>query len=221
MDDSTRNRIRLATVTVINDEEAGSKGRGFVVPGSYIVTAAHCVPWSVEGLMALDDYFLVKIITADGIRLTGQVVAVEPVSDIAVIGSPDNQTFIEEAEAFDKFVASVKGLPLCSDEFASCQKVLVHILTHSGEWLSGHSSQWGDNAPTLYVETDPTIPAGTSGSAIVNDCGAVVGVVSNSSESEGTTAGCGTCARPCQSLPVWLWRAIKAAETEVADNSEQ
>ena len=216
VDDLIRNRITLATVTVINDEKSGSKGRGFLVYGGYILTAAHCIPWSVEGLMALDVPFLVEIITADRSRLRGQVVAVEPVADIAVIGSPDNQTFYEESDAFDLFAESVRGLLLCSDEFAFGQGFPIHILTHCGEWLSGQASQWGEYAATMRVDTDPTIPSGTSGSAIVNGRGEVVGVVSNcsSSQDEKETAGFGSCARPCQSLPVWLWRAIKAAEAD-------
>jgi S1-C subfamily serine protease len=202
-------------VTVINDKEAGSKGRGFLVHGGYILTAAPCIPWSNEGLMALDVPFLVKIITADGSQLVGQILAVEPVADIAVIGSPDSQTFYEASNAFDDFAESSERLILCDDEFPFGKSFPVHVFTHCGKWLSGEAVRWGgENESTVCIETDPGITSGTSGSAIVNDCGEVVGVVSNSSNSTTETAGRGTCARPCQSLPVWLWRAIKAAQEE-------
>ena len=218
LNDLIRKQIERATVTVIANEKEDNAGRGFLVQGGYILTAAHCVPWSGDGRMPLGDFFLVKIITADGSRLTGQVVAVEPVSDIAVIGSPDDQTFYKEAVAFDEFAESVQGLPLCGDEFPFGQDFPIYIFTHLGTWLSGKANQWADNAPTLGVETDQGIVGGTSGSAIVNDCGEVVAVVSTfggvpTREGKSECADTGSNPRPCQSLPVWVWRAIKAAES--------
>ena len=217
-----RERTRLATVQVIENEEAGNTGQGFIVHGGYILTAAHCVPWSGQGQMPLrfGYYFLVNMITADGQRLTGQVVAVEPVSDIAVIASPDNQTFPKEAEAFDLFAQSVNPLPLSSKEFPFGQPFQIHILTHTGDWLSGEASQWAENAPTLVTETDPAIEGGTSGSAVLSDTGEVLAVVSTVGNSGDGSAGIGSNARPCQSLPVWVWRGIKAAERETQELSE-
>ena len=218
MDDSIRRRVALATVTVVKDEEADSKGRGFLVPGGYVLTAAHCLPWSGEGEMPLGDHFLVTIIVADGSRLKGEVVAVEPVSDIAVIASPDGQTFPREANAFDEFVDSTEGLIVCKDEFPLGEAFPIGIFTHEEHWISGSASQWRENAPTLFVETTPAVSGGTSGSAVLNDYGEVVGVVSTASEPadepEGRGTNTGTCARPCQSLPVWVWDAIKRAETD-------
>ena len=129
-------------MTVIKDEESGNKGRGFLVHGGYVLTAAHCVPWSGEGEMPLGDRFFVTIIAADGSRLKGQVVGVEPVSDIAVIASPDGQDLPKDAEAFDRFVDSTEGLILCRDEFPFGEGFPVLIFTHKGEWISGEPAQW-------------------------------------------------------------------------------
>jgi S1-C subfamily serine protease len=212
----SRSRVARATVTIFKDEESGPIGQGFLVHGGYILTAAHCVPWSGEGQMPLGEYFLVTVIAADGRRLTGQVVAVEPVSDIAVIGSPDGQTFSSQATDFDNYLESTEGLILCKDDFPFGAGFPVQIYTHTAEWISGEATQWGENVPTLSFETKPPVVAGTSGSAIVNDRGEVVGVVSSASETAEEAGDSdvydGTCARPCQSLPVWLWRAIKSAE---------
>ena len=79
MDDSIQSRVARATVTVINDEKSGAKGRGFLVHGGYILTAAHCIPWTLEGTMTLEDCILVTLIATDDRRLRGQVLAVEPV----------------------------------------------------------------------------------------------------------------------------------------------
>jgi S1-C subfamily serine protease len=224
VDDSIQSRIARATVTVVKDEASDSKGRGFLVHGGYVLTAAHCVPWSGEGEMALGDRFLVTIIAADGSRLKGQVLAVEPVSDIAVIASPDGQDLPTEADAFSKFVDSTEALILCKDEFLFGEGFPIRIFTHEEQWISGKASQWRENAPTLFLETTPTVSGGTSGSAVVNDRGEVVGVVSTASDSDdgsNDNANDGTCARPCQSLSVWLWQAIKAAEVgdEEAESS--
>ena len=117
MDNANRNRIKRATVTVIGNEESGVIGRGFFVAGEYIVTAAHCLPWSCEGSMLDCMGTHVEIITADGSRLLGKVVSVDPISDIAVIGPPDSGCFLEEAEVFDRSVKSVEGFGLSGDEF--------------------------------------------------------------------------------------------------------
>lgn len=212
MNDSIRNRIKLATVTVIHGDEADF-GKGFFVPGGFILTAAHCVPWSGEGQMPLGDFFHVAIIAADGTKLTGEVIAVEVVADIAVIGVLDNQMFSKEAEVFDRFAESIHPLQMCGAEFPFGEDFPVHVMNHCGHWLSGNAAQWKENATTMVVETHPQITPGTSGSAVVNDSGEVVGVVSTL-HGEEAGAIC-SCARPCQSLPVWLWRAIKTAEHEL------
>ncbi|MGA2618344.1 MAG: serine protease [Thermoguttaceae bacterium] len=201
----------------VTDRITGNTGRGFVVHGGYILTAAHCVPWDCQGGMALDKPFSINVITANNITLTGHVVAVEPVSDIAVIGSPDDR-FPGIARSFESFTETAEALMLCADEFPLDEEFPVHIFTRLAEWLPGKAAQQKKRS-ILSVTTAPTVPDGTSGSAIVNDKGEVVGVVSNSSElvSGGSATqepGDGTCARPCQALPVWLWRAIKVAENE-------
>ena len=211
MDDTIRNRIELATVTVIKADEADIKGRGFVVHGGYILTAAHCVPWNGDGLMALDIPFHVTVVTPHGQRITGRVVAVEPVSDIAVIGSPDCQAFYAESNTFDDFVESGERLIVCDDEYPFGEWFPVHVFTHECEWISGKAMYKGD-ASTLCFQTRPTIPNGTSGSIFVNDRGEVVGIVSSSTETNGDEPSSGTCGRPCQCLPVWILRAIKEDE---------
>ena len=94
----------------------------------------------------------------------------------------------------------------------------MYVLTHRGKWISGQvTQQYDQTTATLFVEMKFLVPGGTSGSAIVNGRGEVVGVVSNATESIGDNkneSNIGTCPRPCQCLPVWLWRAIKAAEMD-------
>jgi hypothetical protein len=87
-------------------------GRGILVPGGLILTAAHCVNWSLEGDMVLGDDYLEKVQTADGEELLLSVLAIEPVADVAVLGAPDNQRLLEQAIAFDEFTARTKPAAL-------------------------------------------------------------------------------------------------------------
>ena len=45
-------------------------GRGVLVSGGIVVTAAHCIEWTHHGAMVLGDHFLEQIETTDG-RLLG------------------------------------------------------------------------------------------------------------------------------------------------------
>jgi S1-C subfamily serine protease len=213
MNNAMREIVERATVTIFKDEASDNKGRGFLVAGGYILTAAHCVPSSIDGQMALGDHYLIKIIAANGNQLTGEVVAVEPVSDIALIGMPDDQVFPDKASQFERFAESTAALHLCADEFPFGESFPIHVFTHEGAWITGMAAQWKQNAHTLHMETQPPIMGGTSGSAVFNDQGDVIGVVSTATDADIDSESSGTCSRPCQSLPVWAWQTIKASES--------
>ncbi len=95
---------------------------------------------------------------------------------IAVIGCHDAGDAFEESPEFDRVAKSVDGLTLCNGEFPIGEEFPVHIFTHQHEWISGHAARWAEPGATLFVKTKPTVPGGTSGSAIVNDNGEVVGI---------------------------------------------
>src|SRR5262245_62003024 len=79
------------------------RGQGVLVPGGFILTAAHCIEWSREGRMALGEHFTERVETADGRKFVAAVVAAEPVSDIAVLGPADPQRMLDDCEAFESF----------------------------------------------------------------------------------------------------------------------
>ena len=82
------------------------------------MTAAHCLGWTAEGWMALgDNRFRETIITAAGQSLVAQPCAVEPVSDLAVLGAVDGQEFADEADAFEDFCATTKPVRLATQGF--------------------------------------------------------------------------------------------------------
>ena len=62
--------------------------------------------------MALGDRFLEWVVTKNGKQFLADIIAVDPVSDIAVLGAPDNQDFGEHADAFEEWTESTAPVPL-------------------------------------------------------------------------------------------------------------
>src|SRR5260221_2969585 len=95
-------------------------GQGVLVPGGFILTAAHCVDWTVKGnsMGILGDHFLESIETRSGAKFRVRPCAVEPVSDIAALGEPDNQELAEDCEAFETWRAKTKAIAVRPHLFA-------------------------------------------------------------------------------------------------------
>jgi S1-C subfamily serine protease len=87
LSEETRKRVEKATVRLTK-----KSGQGVIVPDGLILTAAHCIEWCCEGGMVLGDFFLEEI-EFGGQKIVAQVYAVEPVSDIAVLGRPTIRRF--------------------------------------------------------------------------------------------------------------------------------
>lgn len=114
----------------------------------------------------LGDYLIEQIKTGERVSRVA-LLAVEPVSDLAALGSLDAQEFAKEAEDLEKFCEHTKPVPLCRSEFVLFQKFRVHI--HRG--TSGSAMQCCEDAQALSIEADEQIEGGTSGGPIINDSG--------------------------------------------------
>jgi hypothetical protein len=68
-------RARLARATV---KLTAKGGQGILVPGGYIITAAHCVEYYGSGGMTLGEHILESVKTADGVEFRVSPVAVHP-----------------------------------------------------------------------------------------------------------------------------------------------
>ncbi len=136
--------------------------------------------------------------------------AVEAVTDIAVLGSLDGQEFSKEAEDFEKFCEDTKPVPLCRrEDFVLFQKFQVHIYTHKGTWVTGSAMLCREDAQAFSVESDEQIEGGTSGGPIIDDSGELVGIVSNfSMATDAKHKSSGSTPRPHLALPVWVCRRI-------------
>lgn len=191
-------------------------GQGVLVPGGFILTAAHCVEWYTTGGMTLGDHCNETVVTTKGDRFHTSVWAVDPVADIAVLGGADEQTFSRDAEAFESFCDTTTSVPICVDDFKTAKlgeeerTALAHVLTHRGTWIEADVSEPGFGPPgsRAWLKAKKKISGGTSGGPIVDDEGSLLGVVSWSSENTFN----GGFPRPHRALPIWIWSQIARAQ---------
>ena len=100
-------------------------GRGFVVEGRgqrYVVTAAHCLPERPDGqrlppphgFSYTHERTYAKLLAPLGERpsVWCECLFVDPVADIAVLGSPDDQALSDEAEAYEALVEATTPLAI-------------------------------------------------------------------------------------------------------------
>ena len=163
----------------IRTKERGN-GQCVLVEGGLIITAAHCMDWDCNGMMALGEFYLSKIITCSA-DLIASTLAVEPVSDIAVLGAPDDQSSPDEALAFDEFVGGISPVKL--------QRLPPKVRTPFPVWIRTHVKTWVAGEATYFCgsrfayRTGSEIRSGSSGGPIVNNVGELVGVVSHGTNS--------------------------------------
>lgn len=184
-------------------------GHGVVVPGGFVVTAAHCIGWTAEGWMALGDHYTEEIVVADGRNLKVRPLALEPVSDLAVLGAIDEQEFPKERDAWDSFCEATEPVPLALDEFRVGIPRDAFLFTHNkGMILPCRATQWTLGAATLDMEADAGVEGGTSGCPVVTREGTLLGVLSTAAGLEGKPTRHCTAARVHLAAPVWLIRQI-------------
>jgi hypothetical protein len=205
---SIQSDVAEATVSLL-----GKGGQGVLVRNNLILTAAHCINFNYDGGMALGDYFIEEIETSDGGKLKVGPYAVEPVSDIAVLGSLDDQEFTDEATKFEHFCEGKKPLSLCLKKFGWSVEVPIWVYTHKKTWIRGKMINYSikKNAHKISIKMDENIEGGTSGSPIINEKGELMGVVSNAGGSKGINRE-GMVPFPIFALPIWLYQEITAPD---------
>ncbi|MBM4069898.1 MAG: trypsin-like peptidase domain-containing protein [Planctomycetes bacterium] len=185
---SVKARVEAATVKLT---QLG--GRGVLVQGGYILTAAHCIAgcidWSSDLERISEGYIHVE--THDRRKIRVSVCALEPVADIAVLECADDPFLV--------FAEEVKGIPLYSSTLKYKQSVPVCIFGKDNRWITGEVIQVSPRiVSSVCLKYSGRIKFGDSGSPVVDGDGQLMGVFSRS--------GSGECGIPLAwwALPRWL-----------------
>jgi S1-C subfamily serine protease len=206
--------IAQACVTVVKQG-----GRGVLVAGGLVLTAAHCVAYTTERPMVLGDTFRADLQTSHG-PIQAAIYAVEPVANIAALGALADQNRLQEFIAFEQWCEQTPPVSVCFELLPVLQSFPIYIYTHKGTWNPGTAQIVREDAQTLVVETSAPIEAGTSGSPIVTARGELVAIVSISNNATGDQGGSdGVHPRPPLALPGWVMRRIATAQPEVEESS--
>jgi RimJ/RimL family protein N-acetyltransferase len=188
-----------------------ASGRGFVIATErgerLVITAAHCLPRlpPAQGLSYVHERTYADILgpLGDARTVWAECLFVEPVADLAVLGSPDDQMLSDEAEAYERLVEAavplkVGDLPLTRSLIAGGpitplvdgkrQTIQIDPMLGPRRWegsgwllaLRGRWFRCDVKAASRALSTcnlEQQIAGGMSGSPIISDDGYAVGVV--------------------------------------------
>ena len=157
--------------------------------------------------ITLGDAIKHEIKTAAGQILQVTPWAIEPVSDVALLGPMGGQECPEMVKALKTFCLKTKAVPLYLGKLSE-EPLPVWIRTHKGGWIHGEVAQYGQCSHRVRIKAREQIEGGTSGGPIVTEDGELVGIVSRSSESWGECFG--QIPRPHLTLPAWAVNVIKS-----------
>ena len=190
--------IEMLTAGVITVGSA----RGFVVETAgerLVITAAHCLPF----LPPAQSFFGPKELTygpllsplGDEPRAWAVCRFVDPIADIAVLGSPDNP----HADDYQALMGTATALPF-GDHARNPVNFWrpARLLSLDGRWFSCTIRHFG--GPLWITHAAEVIRDGMSGSPIVTEIGTAIGVVCTAAAPwEG-----GPNPRLSHNLPGWL-----------------
>jgi len=196
----------------------GKGGRGFVVETTdkkrYVLTVAHCLP-KIAGRdlppahpgRYPDECTYKKLLAPLGQKpaVIAQCLFVDPISDLAILGQPDNEVFEEAAAAYNALVEGRPALKISQRvveyDHSPDKGAPGSLLSLEGHWYSCAVHPRG--ASLQVTATAQPIRSGMSGSPILDADGDAIGAVS-------TGDGIFPNPRLLGALPGWfLAKAVK------------
>lgn len=187
------------------------KGRGFVVGAGdkrLIITAAHCLPQfppaaSISYVAERTYPALLGPLDGGKTKVWAECLFADPVGDIAVLGSPDDQELSNEAEAYNVLTERDPPLRVNDRQLPPKTKISAWLMGLDGDW--GRCTVKSINA-TLWIEDAlDGIHGGMSGSPILDDGGTAIGVVVAGHTGKSCTSGGPNPSLP-GNLPEWFLR---------------
>jgi hypothetical protein len=184
----------------------GIGGRGFIVGAGterYIITAAHCLPHFPEPHLAnsvneLSYPDILSVLGKPERRVWAELAEFNSASDFAVFGAPDSQTLSEEYEQYEAFTEhttmrigespppspsmQLSDFDLMSEADLSWRPFGVE----APAWMLSLDDQClrcmvrNNGRFLMATQGGQHIKSGMSGSPIINDDGAAIGLVSTS-----------------------------------------
>jgi hypothetical protein len=134
--------------------------------------------------------------------IAAECLFVDPVSDLAVLGPPDDQDLWDAAAAYEEFIATTEAIDI------------AHAQKRETGWLLSLKSRWEQcvvrhNGGGIWIfnASGEGINAGMSGSPIINSDGSAIGVVCLGNGEANATEG-GPNPRLAAHLPGWLLKAL-------------
>jgi hypothetical protein len=198
----------------------GEGGRGFVVETTdktrYVLTVAHCLPKIADHDLPpahpgryLNECTYNELLAPLGQKpaVMAECLFVDPISDLAILGQPDEQACFEEADAYDALVEGRPALKISERvveyDHSPDEGIPGSLLSLEGNW---YSCTVHPRCAALRVTAaaQPT-QSGMSGSPILDADGDAIGAVS-------TGDGSYPNPRLLGALPGWfLAKAVRGA----------
>lgn len=143
-----------------------------------MVTAAHCLPKLPPALACSFEHErtymnLLGQLNGEKNTVAAECLFVDPVADIAVLGSPDDQVFEHEPEAYDALTGEVPTLRMGKARSGKGWILALDGVNWIQTKIAVHAGVYGTG-----LEIGPT-EGGMSGSPILNHQGTAVGVVAS------------------------------------------